>query len=148
MTIYKVIDGKRYDCRSAQLVAEYEHLNRRDFGWYREELYRRKTGDFFIAGEGGPASSYRKTISKNEWTGGEKIIPLSDEEAKKWVEAHCDGQMYDLLFPENENPGKTTVSLKMSNSVLFSIKELANAEHKSVSETVEKLLMERLSSGK
>lgn len=141
MTIYKVIGGKRYDCRSAQLLAEYEYSNSRDFHWYHEELYRRKTGDFFLACEGGPASPYRRTISANEWSGGEKIIPLTHDEAREWVEQHCDGTTYDLIFPDVEQAGKEQIALTMSAGVVSALRKRAAATGCGLSETVERLLM-------
>lgn len=149
MTIYKVINGKRYDCRSAQLMAEYEYSNRRDFHWYHEELYRRKTGDFFLACEGGPASQYRRTINQNEWTGGEKIIPLTHDEAREWVERHCDGTTYDLIFPEtlldDEAPTKEAVSVRLTPAVMAELRKRAAAGGKSISETAERLLVQAMS---
>lgn len=34
----------------------------------------------------------------NAWTGGENIIPLSQAEAREWVERHCDADTYERLF--------------------------------------------------
>ena len=82
----KIINGRRYDTEAAEKVAEaYSNLARNDFGYWEEELYRKRTGEFFLYGWGGPASRYSKTAGLNSWSGGEKIRPLTIEEAQKWV---------------------------------------------------------------
>ena len=98
MTIYKVINGKRYDTRTAELMTEsYNGYNSRDFNWVHEELYRKKTGEYFLAGEGGPMTGYAEHVGSMRGYG-EKIIPLSDDQARKWVEDHCSGDEYDRIF--------------------------------------------------
>ena len=42
-------------------------------------------------------SNYAESYG-NERYGGEKIIPLSENEAKKWAENHLDGDEYEKIF--------------------------------------------------
>ncbi len=97
----RIINGKKYDTETAELMAEYKISNRRDFNFLEEELYRKKTGEFFLYGEGGANSKYREEVALNEWSGGEAITPLSEDEAKRWVEAYADDE-YEAIFGEVE----------------------------------------------
>ena len=82
----KIINGKRYDTETAEFCGSREYGYPGDFDHVSEELYQKRTGEFFLYGEGGPNLKYREEISMNSWSGGEKIIPLTDDEAKEWAE--------------------------------------------------------------
>ena len=60
----KIINGKMYNTETARKRGEYEYSNRRDFNYVSEELFRKRTGEFFTAGEGGAASKYAQTIEQ------------------------------------------------------------------------------------
>ncbi len=50
----KVIDGKVYDTETATLKAEWENMyDARNFNYVEEQLYQKKTGEFFLYGYGG-----------------------------------------------------------------------------------------------
>lgn len=84
-----VINGKRYDTGKAIRIGHYEHSYRNQFDWYHEELYQKKrTGEFFIHGAGNAASKYAKRHGYNETGPGERFVPLSDTEAREWLEAY------------------------------------------------------------
>ena len=58
----KIIKGKVYDTDTAQKVAEYSNnYPRSDLHFYEEELYRKKTGEFFLYGSGNAASKYSRS---------------------------------------------------------------------------------------
>ena len=61
--------------------------------WYRETLYRKRTGEYFLFGE-----SYNGCC---RYYGGE-IIPYTLNEAKQWAEWHCDGDEYVGIFDKVE----------------------------------------------
>ena len=105
----KIIDGKRYDTETATLIGEHEHSNRSDFGWYEEGLYQKRTGEFFLAGRGGPQTKYSRSIDQNSWSGGEGIFPLSVAEAKEWAEAHLTADEYESVFEVEAEESENTV---------------------------------------
>lgn len=108
----KVVKGVLCDTETANRLGEYQHLSRRDFNYFREELYRTKSGKFFLHGEGGPASKYSKKIAQNEWSGGETIQLLPPEAARQWAEEHLDGDEYISAFGEPEDDdAQYTVSI-------------------------------------
>ena len=54
----KIINGKVYDTASAKLVGEWDNGRYgRDFGRCAEELYQKRTGEFFLHGSGGASIS-------------------------------------------------------------------------------------------
>ncbi|MCL1789836.1 MAG: hypothetical protein FWG40_00505 [Peptococcaceae bacterium] len=98
----KVIEGKMYDTDTAKAVAFWDNnLGRTDFGWYSETLYKKKTGEFFLHGEGNANSKYTTPHGENSWGGGEETTPLSISEAQKWAE-RLDGDEYVKIFGDVE----------------------------------------------
>lgn len=102
----KVIQGVLCDTSTAKHLGSASYLGVRDFAHWSEELYRTKSGKYFLYGEGGPASRYAVTIGQNEWSGGEKIQLLSRETAMEWAEEHLDGEEYVAAFGDPEETEK------------------------------------------
>lgn len=111
----KIIGGKRYDTTTATRLAEWDSPHARsDFNFFEETLYQKRTGEYFLHGEGGPASKYAERCQSG-WTGGEMLIPLDPEEAQDWAEAHLDGDEYETIFgevPEEENSHQLCAIIK------------------------------------
>lgn len=97
----KYINGKKYDTETAQAVGSWSN-NRsyRDFSWCEETLYRKKTGEFFLHGEGGALSRYARQVDGNMRGSGEEIRPMSFDEAREWAEEQLDGDEYEKIFGE------------------------------------------------
>lgn len=98
----KIINNLVYNTKTAREVATSER-NPGQFSYVSETLYRKKTGEYFLYGEGGPESKYSKPSGQNSWVGGEKIIPLTYEEALKWSEDNLDADDY---IEEFGDPGE------------------------------------------
>lgn len=99
----KVINGRMYDTTTARCVADWDNGLYGDRLYYWEEsLYKKKTGEFFLYGWGGPGTHYSRSCGSNSWCGGEEIQPLSEAEARKLVEKHCNGEEYVEIFGEVE----------------------------------------------
>lgn len=97
----KIINGKKYDTETAKKVGfACSYVGRGDFSWWKEELYQKKTGEFFLYGVGGPASRYSQCCGLNEWTGGERIYPMTFGEVMKWAEKNLDADEYEKIFGE------------------------------------------------
>lgn len=95
----KIINGKLYNTNTAELIdTYYNEYPANDFKHYSEELYKKKTGEFFLYGEGGGLSKYAKSCGTNSWTEGSALTPLTDEEAKKWLEEYSDVDTYAEHF--------------------------------------------------
>lgn len=114
----KVIDGALYDTETAKLLGEDSYSSPRDFRHWKEELYRTKSGKYFLHGKGGAMTKYAVSVGLNEWSGGEKIIPLDLESAQAWAEEHLDGDEYIRAFGEPEE--RTTVLLSAATRAQLS----------------------------
>jgi len=99
----KVINRKRYDTDTAKRVASWTTGGSiSDFRYASEELYRKKTGEFFIYGEGHAMTRWGKSSDGGNTRGwGEDIQPLTTEDAKDWVERYSN-ENYEDIFGEVE----------------------------------------------
>jgi len=95
-----IMNGKKYDTETATEIGSCDDYHFSDFRHYEESLYQKKTGEFFLAGSGGPASKYREHCSDGSWCEGSGIIPLSLEEAQVWGENHLSVSHYEEVFGE------------------------------------------------
>lgn len=85
----KRIETKVYNTETAKEIIKYEPFGvygKNDFQYYEETLYLKRTGEFFLYGEGNGLSEYRASYIDG-WGPGCKIIPLTFDEAKKWFQS-------------------------------------------------------------
>ena len=138
----KIIDGKRYNTKTAKLLASDGTLHD-DADWWRETLYRKSTGEYFLYGEGGPASRYARKIGQITWTNGSRIMPLTIEEAKKWVKEHRLPSKYGELFGEAaQAEKKKSVMFSLTASAIEKIARIAARDGISKSAVVEMLVQQ------
>lgn len=96
----KIINNKLYNTDTANsLFYWYNDLPSNDGYYYAEKLYIKKTGEYFLYGEGGALSPYggyncEGRYSYPDWD----IIPLTEAKAKKWAVDHCSADKYMELF--------------------------------------------------
>ncbi len=97
----KIINGRMYNTDTAKRLCGADNgCSCRDFSYWEEALYQKKTGEFFLYGEGGPMSKYSRSCGQNEWCGGYEIKPLSNEKAREWVELNATADEYIEIFGE------------------------------------------------
>lgn len=83
----KTINGLTYDTDAAVQIAEYSWgQNTSDFRYFEEKLYVTSKGAYFLHGSGGASSPYAETLSANTWGWGEKIVPMTEQEAFDWCQ--------------------------------------------------------------
>lgn len=91
----KIINGKKYDTKTATWLAIFGDSN------YSEDLFRKKTGEYFILKRKGVAVNMDlEEIEKYDvnWD----IEPFkSEEDAAKWVEEKANSH-YEEIFGEVE----------------------------------------------
>ena len=114
----KVINGTLCDTDTAKKLGEDSYSNPGDFQYWVETLYRTKSGKYFLHGEGGAMTKYAVCVSQNEWSSGEKIIPLDLDSAQRWAEEHLDGDAYIAAFGEPEE--RTTVMISAATKAKLS----------------------------
>lgn len=94
----KIINGAKYSTETARCVASWDNgVPCSDFRHCSEDLYRTKSGKYFLHGDGGPMSRYAEQHG-NDTSGGERIMPMSEDQARTWAEDHVDGDTYELIF--------------------------------------------------
>lgn len=136
----KIINGKRYDTDTAEFIGKWENIyNSADLQYECEELYRKKTGEFFMYGEGGPASSFAVQTGTTSWSGSCKITPITEDEAKKWVEENLDGDTYENLF-EIEEEDNIAFSLLIPENLYNKLKD----ESEKTGESMKDIIVESL----
>ena len=106
-----IIRNKIYNTATARELGMDSYSNPGDFHYWRETLFQKRTGEYFLYGEGGPMSHYARSVGQNEWAGGEKIFPLSPDKARAWAEKHLDADEYIKLFGEPEESSDERVTL-------------------------------------
>lgn len=75
LDLIRKIDRKIYDTDKAQLISRKASGCYGDAGGYEEMLYQKKTGEYFMFGQGGSASPYPEA----------RIVPLTLDEARDWL---------------------------------------------------------------
>ena len=91
-----------YNTETASYLGSYWNgLSVRDFRHVREELYRKKTGEYFLYGEGGPMTCYSEPFGDMRGSG-EGIHPMTEAEARAWAEDRLEPDEYIDIFGEPE----------------------------------------------
>lgn len=86
----KIINGRKYDTETAELVASYGYSNVGDFHYWEEDLYRTKFGNWFIVGSGGPMSMYCESANGNTWGLSNVFKPIDPNDAMEWLEQYAE----------------------------------------------------------
>lgn len=138
----KIINNKRYDTETAKRLGEDDApCSVSDFNYWRETLYQKRTGEFFLHGEGHGMSRYAERYVDG-WGWGEKIIPLSFEKARDWAEKHLEADEYEEIFgPVEEDDSKKLISLSLPTTAVETLKRLAAESGKSQSEIVTEMIL-------
>ena len=114
----KIINGRVYDTEKAKELGTYANYGSwRDFSHLEETLYRKKTGEYFLYGVGGPRSPYAEH-TVNGWGSGDAIRPLTFEDARKWAEEKLSAGEYESFFgevSEDETDCLISAIIKASN---------------------------------
>ena len=94
----KIINGRLYDTETAKELAAVDNGYGVGNAFYcKTALFQKKTGEYFIYGEGGPMTEYGDSVGYNR-TWGCRFEPVDEFDAQKWVEKNCDGDTYIDLF--------------------------------------------------
>lgn len=97
----KIINGTRYDTTKAIEIGSFSSPhNCTDFQYWEATLYRTKNGRFFLAGEGGAMSRYGTPVSGGMGYG-ERLEPMSREDALEWAERYLDADDAEKHFGDD-----------------------------------------------
>ena len=102
----RVIRGRLYDTDTATVIGAHENSDRvYDLNWMRETLYRKRTGEFFIFGEGGANTKYAEQPRPDALISGESIVPITYDEAKEFAEKYLTADEYASAFEVAKEDG-------------------------------------------
>ena len=141
----KIIDGRLYNTDTARKLGSYENMaDCRNFHYYCEALYQKRTGEYFLYGEGGPMTQYARAIDQNSWSGGERIMPQTVESARKWAEEHLDADDYAEAFgmPDEGDDAVEAIHVQVSAAIMAEVRAQAAANGESLRAFVERALGE------
>ena len=97
----KIINGKKYNTLTAASQANFnDGRPKDDFQHLEETLYLKKTGEYFLHGKGHGSTEYGEDWPSGGRGWGEKIIPLSYDEALDWASRRLDVDEVEDLFGE------------------------------------------------
>lgn len=137
----KIINGKVYDTSTAHFAGSWDNGVYGDLDSVSETLYRKRTGEFFILGEGGARTKYAKFSGDNRWSGGAQIIPLTWDSARQWAEEHLDPDAYEDMFGVvSEDDSRVTLTLSLSAGAVERAKRAASQAGVSLSGYIESLI--------
>lgn len=136
----KVIKGKLYDTATATKVVEYENMGDvRNVHHFYETLYRKRTGEYFIHGEGGAMSPYAESCGQNEWCGGQAIRPLTYDEARDWAEGFADTDVYEAEFGVPDEGAEHDLHAIISEAAWQALSRAATRDGVTVRSVIEQL---------
>lgn len=141
----KIIRGRLYDTDTAKRLGGRDAYSG-TFEAVEETLYRKRNGEFFLHGSGGPASAYRRYINHNEWAGGDDIRPMSYDCAREWAERYLSTDEYIKIFgPIPEDNSLEFVTLRVRRDIMAKVRRYSSASGRTISDIVQSLL-ERIDS--
>ena len=137
----RIIDGKRYDTSTAEEIATATHGYKREFSYYEETLYCKRTGEYFLYGYGHGESKYAKQVL-GAWGPGEDIIPMTYEQARQWAERNLDAEDYEREFGEvPESDGEDVVlSVRVSPATRERLRRMAAESGRSQGAVLDELV--------
>lgn len=135
----KVINGKLYDTEKAVEVGEWSRGYTNELDFTIETLYRKRTGEYFVHGEGGAMSRYAEPCGQNRWQGGEAITPMSYDAARSWAERHLDMNEYEREFGLPDEGAEHDLHVIVSEAAWQAISRRAAQDGTTVRQVVEML---------
>lgn len=137
----KIIQGKLCDTETAKELGSYSFSYPSQFDWYRETLYRTKSGTYFLHGEGNAASPYAYACPTGGFDPGEKIRVLEPDDAKAWAEDKLDADDYLKVFGDPEETSTVQICVAIPTEVKKHMEELKATTGMTFGEIVETAVM-------
>lgn len=140
-----IIGTRRYNTETAKKVLSVESDIHTD-SYYKEDLYQKRTGEYFLHCKGGPQSKYRD-YNKGQgcWVESEVILPLSIDSMNSWVAENFDRDsdaIKDLFDPKDGD--YTMISARISSKSKKLLSEQANRMGVSQAKVIDLLISDNL----
>lgn len=140
----KIINGKLYDTDTARELGVWSNTwDSRSWSYECETLYLKRTGEFFIHGHGGPQTKYAVSLDQNNWSSGEKIIPISREKAMEWAEKNLRAEEYSDIFGiPSEDEEDAQLHVVIPAQLMAALRAKASENGESLTSLVQRILKE------
>lgn len=140
----KYINKKKYDTDTAKKLGEVSRGAYGSLEYEEESLYLTKSGNYFLYAWGGANSKYAEETSKNSWSGGSMIQPLSLSAAQNWAEKNLSGDVYESIFGEQEDEegAKETLIAYVSPSCKRTLNTIKQETGKTLGQIIEEKFKE------
>ena len=112
------INGQSFDTSKALKIGEAAHQDgRRSQTEWIAALYRTpRSKQYFLAGIGGVLTIFREKIGPTQYLPGQRIIPLTERDARTWARENLAPAVFNLYFQ-----GKGLTMKNESGSVILTI---------------------------
>jgi len=140
--VKKIIKNKLYSTETACSCGSASYGAPGDFDFWEEELFRKRTGEFFLYGSGGARTRYANNTGNNCWSAGSDIIPLTLEAAREWAERHLSPEKYQEIFEidSDDLDQKTIITSNISAVSAKMLKILAQESGEPQSMIIDRLI--------
>lgn len=137
----KIISGKIYDTATAKKIGVWSNNSTLAAERIIETLYKKRTGEYFLMGEGGSATKYAVSDRQGGWSGGTILLPMDWQHAREWAQHHLSEKDYEAFFGEiAKDESRTTITLSLSASSIEVAKRAASQAGISLSAYIESLV--------
>jgi len=138
----KIIKNKVYDTDTATLIKRADHPNiTSGEGSCKQSLYRKKTGDYFLAVSGARTDVFHNLALDNNIHDRERhIYPLTYEQARSWAEAEMTSDEWLAIFEPVEDDTLMALNLTLSASAVSKFRLAAQRQQISQRELMERLI--------
>lgn len=140
----KIIRGRQYDTDTAQRIGSWDNgLSGTDLEYTDETLYRKRTGEFFLDGCGGARSRYAE-VDGNMMAPGNRIVPMTFDQAREWAEEHLPPEKYESAFGAvDADAGKQYFNCGLEAPVMKLLKTAAARDERSMGDIIAQLIVEK-----
>lgn len=138
----KMVHNRRYNTDTSDLLGSWTNNSQEESSYFVEELYQKRSGEYFLYGKGGSKSRFAKQVG-SQWLSGEKFIPLTWDEAKAWSEKHLSPEEYEMHFGDiTMTDERQTFAVYISTGTIQQIRRSCAKSGKSMSAYIENLVWE------
>lgn len=138
----RIIRNKVYDTHTATLIKRADHPNiTSGESSCKQSLYRKKTGDYFLAVSGARTDVFHNLGLENNIHDREcHIYPLTYEQARAWAEEEMSADEWLAFFEPVEDDTLMALNLTLSAAAVSKFRLAAQRQQISQRELMERLI--------
>lgn len=138
----KMVHNRRYNTDTSYLLGSWTNDSQEESSYFVEELYQKRSGEYFLYGKGGSKSRFAQQV-RSQWLSGEKIVPLTWDEAKAWAENHLSPEDFEKHFGEiSITDVRQAFTVYISTGTIQQIRRSCAKSGKSMSAYIESIVWE------